>query len=58
MAKIITYIILTQIASNGYWYWFTSEIVFRDHPFPLIPIAATIVCIASLIAWIFLKWDE
>ena len=58
MAKIITYIIFTQIASNGYWYWFTSGIKFKETPLTLIPILATFACIMSLGVWIFYKWDE
>ena len=57
MARIIAFVFLSQIASNGYWLWFTIPLSF-DNPLIIIPILATLVCICSLIVWIFQSWDE
>lgn len=58
MGKVVLVFILSQIASNGFWYCYTMQSSVGETPFIMVPFIASIVLMIYLMQWVYNNWSE
>lgn len=57
MGKYLLCLVLSQIATNGFWYLVVTETSFKESPLWLLPIFATAGLVAFCLMWIMDNWE-
>lgn len=57
-AKLIFFIIITQLCSNGWWFCATQQNSINETPVVLIPIITSLVLVVVLVLWIWDNWTS
>ena len=58
MGQIMAFILLTQIATNGWWWCATQQASVGDSPLMLIPLVATAFLLVLVLKLITSKWGD
>ena len=57
MAKIFTFVLATQIISNGLWYCTTQQSSIKETPLVVLPVAAGVFVAYNLFIWVCSNWE-
>lgn len=58
MPKILCFMIISQLCSNGWWFCATQQESIGETPVILIPVIATVVLVMSFVYWLIVNWDK